>query len=381
MEISSIIKYEGNNDVFIWKHPKEDFNTTTQLIVHESQEAILFRNGQALDLFGPGRHTLETENIPLLKKYFNVATNGKTPFHCEIYYINKIHTMDILWGTRNHIPINDVKYNVILPIGANGQFGVRITDSRKCLLKLVGTVKEFSKRNLTQYFRGLLLSRIKDYITSEMVEHNLSFLEIHTHLIEISTSIEKQLKDKFDEYGFELLSFYINSIIVAENDRSFTKLKEALAKKAEMDLLGYSYNQERTFDVLDKAADNEGTSSTIMGTGLGLGMGLNIGNTVGGAMGNAVNKTFTDNQTPPKKLCEKCKAELPHGAKFCMQCGTKIIVNDPSKVTCPECGKQTAKGKFCLHCGSKIIKTCSKCGKDLIAGAKFCLECGEKIND
>lgn len=381
MEITSVIKYEGNNDVFIWKHPKEDFNTTTQLIVHESQEAILFRDGQALDLFGPGRHTLETENIPLLKKYFNVATNGKTPFHCEIYYINKIHTMDILWGTRNHIPIKDVKYNVILPIGANGQFGVHVTDSRKCLLKLVGTVKEFNKRNLTQYFRGLLLSRIKDFITSEMIEYNLSFLEIHTHLMEISSSIENQLKDKFDEYGFELINFYINSIIVAENDSSFKKLKEALAKRAEMDLLGYNYNQERTFDVLDKAAVNEGTSSNIMGTGMGLGMGLNIGNTVGGAMGNAVNTTFSSNQMKQKNICTKCKAELPPGANYCMQCGTKVLKIDSSSVICPKCGRQTTKGKFCLHCGTKLVKVCKKCGKELENGAKFCLECGEKVND
>ena len=87
--IVEIIKYEGDNTTFVWKSPVEDFNTGSQLIVHESQEAIFFMNGQALDLFGPGRHTLSTQNIPLLGKLLNLPTGGKTPFHCEVYFINK----------------------------------------------------------------------------------------------------------------------------------------------------------------------------------------------------------------------------------------------------------------------------------------------------
>lgn len=87
---TDILKYEGDNSTFIWKHPCEDFNSLTQLIVHESQEAIFFMNGQALDLFGPGRYTLETQNIPLIGKALNRATDDISPFHCEVYFINTI---------------------------------------------------------------------------------------------------------------------------------------------------------------------------------------------------------------------------------------------------------------------------------------------------
>lgn len=80
-QIAQIIKYEGDNSTFVWKHPDEDFNSLTQLIVHESQEAVFFMNGQALDLFGPGRYTLETQNIPKLGKLLNRATGDQTPFH------------------------------------------------------------------------------------------------------------------------------------------------------------------------------------------------------------------------------------------------------------------------------------------------------------
>ena len=87
--IADVIKYEGDNSTFVWKHPCEDFNLGSQLIVHESQEAVFMLNGQALDLFGPGRYTLETQNIPLIGKALKSATGGISPFHCEVYFINK----------------------------------------------------------------------------------------------------------------------------------------------------------------------------------------------------------------------------------------------------------------------------------------------------
>lgn len=98
--VAELIKYEGDNSTFIWKHPCEDFNSLTQLIVHESQEAIFMMNGQALDLFGPGRYTLETQNIPKIGGALKRLTIGtETPFHCEVYFINKTVQMAIKWGT------------------------------------------------------------------------------------------------------------------------------------------------------------------------------------------------------------------------------------------------------------------------------------------
>jgi len=88
-KIADVIKYEGDNTTFIWKHPNEDFNSLTQLIVHESQEAIFMMNGQALDLFGPGRYTLETQNIPKIGHFLKRITGDNSPFHCEVYFINK----------------------------------------------------------------------------------------------------------------------------------------------------------------------------------------------------------------------------------------------------------------------------------------------------
>ena len=129
-KLVDIIKYEGDNSTFIWKHPCEDFNLMSQLIVHENQEAIFFMNGQALDLFGPGRYTLETQNLPIIGKVLNLATGGETPFHCEVYFINKTEQMSIKWGTDSRVQYIEPTYGFPISIGASGEMSLRAADSR-----------------------------------------------------------------------------------------------------------------------------------------------------------------------------------------------------------------------------------------------------------
>ena len=140
MAIADIIKYEGDNSTFIWKHPSEDFNSLTQLIVHESQEAVFCMNGQALDLFGPGRYTLETQNIPQVGKFLSRATDDKTPFHCEVYFINKTVQMGLKWGTDSKVRYIEQESGIPLELGASGDLNLQVSNSRKLLVKLVGTM-------------------------------------------------------------------------------------------------------------------------------------------------------------------------------------------------------------------------------------------------
>ncbi|MCR5060531.1 MAG: SPFH domain-containing protein [Saccharofermentans sp.] len=171
--ITDIIKYEGDNSTFIWKHPKEDFNTLTQLIVHESQEAIFMMNGEALDLFGPGRHTLETQNIPKLGKYIKATTQDMTPFHCEVYFINKAVQMGIKWGTDSKVRYIDPDSGLPLELGASGEMNLQVADSRKLLLKLVGTMKGIAwedqsggfTKSLQNSFRPLISTAVKSNLT------------------------------------------------------------------------------------------------------------------------------------------------------------------------------------------------------------------------
>jgi membrane protease subunit (stomatin/prohibitin family) len=389
MKIFDVIKYEGPNDVFVWKFPGEDFNTLSQLIVHESQEAVFFKDGQALDLFGAGTYTLHTQNIPLIRRVVNLPFNGESPFHCEVYFINKVVSMDVMWGTSSPIPIQDAVYKIILPVRTNGQFAVKVVDSKKLLLKLVGTIDKFDQNTLKKYFKGILLTNIKDYIAKQFAQNQISFLEIHSHLKEISYGIQNDLADEFVQYGIELVNFNVNEITPPEDDPSYIQLKNALAKKAEMSVMGYDYQQERAFNLLDKAAANEGGAANIMGAGMGLGMGVNLGtvfgNTMGGAMANVQPNmqpvTQVQSNSAQKEIkCTVCGASMPENSKFCRECGAKVEPPQQEGMKiCPKCGANVPEGKFCLECGAKLEAVCSKCGAKLIDGAKFCLECGNKV--
>lgn len=320
-QICEILKYEGDNSTFIWKHPSEDFNSLTQLIVHESQEAIFFMNGQALDLFGPGRYTLETQNIPRIGKILNRATGDQTPFHCEVYFINKTEQMAIKWGTDSKVQYIDPRYGFPLSIGASGEMSLRAEDSRKLLLKLVGTERDLGQQKLVSLFRAFLMTRVKTYIAQVIKANAISIFEIDENLSAFSENIHKLLIPDFADYGVSLERFFVTNIVKPDGDRQYEKFKElhfrqyadiAEAKlRQQTDLIyaqteaqkvvidsqaqatkraqeGYTYAQERGFDVAEKIAENEAVGQfTNMGVGLGTMAG--VGGAVGGMVGGAVN--------------------------------------------------------------------------------------------
>lgn len=207
MAIVDVVKYDGKDDIYAWKYPSSELGNWTQLIVNESQEAVLFRGGQALDLFTAGRHTLSTENIPILNNLINLPFGGQSPFAAEVWYVNKKHSLNIKWGTRQPIQLKDPKYKIFVPVRSYGQFGIQIKDSRKFLIKLVGTLSTLDQKTLTEYFRGLMMTKIKDLISSYLVHKGISILEINAYISEISKHLKEKLKPIFDTYGIEVLNF------------------------------------------------------------------------------------------------------------------------------------------------------------------------------
>lgn len=319
--IASLIKYEGDNSTFIWKHPEEDFNSLTQLVVHESQEAIFFMNGQALDLFGPGRYTLETQNIPKIGKVLNRTVGDDTPFHCEVYFINKTEQMSIKWGTDSKVTYIDPTYGFPLSIGASGEMSLRIDDSRNLLIKLVGTENVLGQEKLVAFFRAFLMTRVKTYMAQYMKNNAISIFEIDEHLTEFSEALHKQLIPDFNGYGLSLERFFVTQVVKPDGDSQYEKFKElhfrkyadvaeakirqqaelvyaeTEAQKVVIDSKaqaqkrvqeGYTYAEERGFDVAQDVAQNEAVGQfTNMGVGLGTMAG--VGGAVGGVVGKAVN--------------------------------------------------------------------------------------------
>lgn len=407
MQIAEIIKYEGDNSTFVWQHPCEDFNCLTQLIVHESQEAIFFMNGQALDLFGAGRYTLETQNIPKLGKILNRTTGDESPFHCEVYFINKTVQMAIRWGTDSKVQFVEPTYGFPISIGASGEMALKAEDSRKLLLKLVGTECQLTQSTLTNYFRAFLMTKVKSYLARLIKTEKIDIFEIDEKLQFISESLLNLLRPDFEDYGIFLEKFLVTTIVKPDGDAQYEKFKslhfrqyadiaeaklrqrvgiideetkarqtiiesQAIATKRAQE--GYTYQQERGFDVAEGFSHNE-SAGQFTNMGVGLGMMTGVGGTMAGVVGSSMNAALSDTSNGQTK-CAKCGSTLPYNAKFCLECGEKVVKTD--RVICPECGKTVEKGKFCPVCGYKFITVCPKCGAET-KGGKFCLECGTKL--
>ena len=389
MSIQQVIKYEGDNSTFVWKHPVEDFNTTSQLIVHETQEAIFFLNGQPMDLFGAGKYTLETQNIPLLRHIINIPTGGVPAFHCEVYFINKTEQMAIPWGTDSKVQYIEPIYGFPISIGAGGEMSLKVIDSKRLLVKLVGTEKVLNRDTISTYFRAFLMTRVKTYMAQVIKENKICIFEIDEHLIEFSNALKERLVRDFADYGIGLERFFVTRVIKSDGDAQYEKFKElyfrqyadiAEAKlKQQVDVIGqqtesqriiieaqglaqkrniegYTYQQERGYDVAEKMASNEGVGN-FSNMGIGLGMMAGVGEVVGQTMGAVFEDAFSGTKTV--STTTEQNAEV----LFCEECGTQIL---PDSLFCDKCG----------HSLSTICK-CSKCGYVFVRPGKFCPKCGK----
>ena len=384
MAIAEVIKYEGDNSTFVWKHPAEDFNTNSQLIVHESQEAIFFINGQPMDLFGSGRYTLETQNLPLLNKIINIPTGGVSAFHCEVYFINKVDQMAITWGTDSKVQYMEPTYGFPIYIGAGGEMSLRVRDSKQLLIRLVGTEPDLSRDKLVSYFRAFLMARVKTYMAQVLKVEKISIFEIDEHLLEFSEELKKRLEGDFSDYGISLERFFVTRIVKPDGDPQFENFKtlhyrqyadiaeakirqqvgvidqqtesqktviEAQGIAQKRNIEGYTYQQERGFDVAEKIAANEGAGN-FSSAGIGLGMMAGVGGSVGNAVGTAFSGALNGIQQNSTDLfCEECGAKILPGAEFCDECGHSLNKDGD---TCLKCGYVFERpGKFCPKCGTK----------------------------
>lgn len=410
-QLAQVLKYEGDNNTFVWKHPIEDFNVGTQLIVHEAQEALFFLNGQALDLFGPGRHTLETQNLPLVGKLLNRPTGDSSPFHCEIYFINKVEQMAIKWGTDSKVEYMEPTYQFPIQIGASGEMSLRAENSRQLLIKLVGTEHGLSQKSLVEQFRSFLMTKIKTYLAQIIRQQKINIFEIDEWLTVMSQELHGRLTPDFREYGVSLEHFFVTTVVKPEEDRSYQKFKElhfrqyadiaeaklrqqvgvidqqtqtqrmiiesqGLATKRTQE--GYTYQQERRFDVAEQMAANEAVGQ-MSNLGVGLGVMAGISPTVGNMVGGVVEHALVDEHAANSAVasaCSKCGEPLPAQAKFCPNCGEIAKVSIQKSVTCPACGEKTPSNPFCIFCGAPLEAICPKCGAKMPPQGKFCPECG-----
>lgn len=222
--LASIIKYEGDSDTLVWKHPIEDFNFGSQLIVHETQEAVFFRDGQALDLFGAGRYTLETQQLPMLEKTYHLPTDTEGTFHSEVYYFNLVHQMAIKWGTPEKVNFIEPLTGAPISLGARGVLNFRIADSRKLLMKLVGTNGKLTRQDLIEdgeghiknYFRSVIQLTVSTNLANIITSEKLDILQLDQQKMRLSASMLSALQSSFEDYGIVITEFLVMGIMLPQ---------------------------------------------------------------------------------------------------------------------------------------------------------------------
>ncbi len=368
MAVANVISQRMSHDQLVVRHDIEDFNAKSRLIVDASQEAIFYKNGQALDLFGAGDHPLNSENVPFIKKILG-ALFGKTPFPCHVYFINKISVLDMRWGTSSPIMVRDPQEDILVGVRSNGQSGVRVVDSRKFVEKIVGTIQEYTTDAIEDAIYGKMQMMIKECIATAITQRGIGILEITGHLSELADIALEKINQRVKSLGIELSDFSINTVTARDEDlEELTRISRESKERRTIirdtafkyDTLNTSYQQERQYDVLESAAKNEGAAGGFINMGVGFGVGAGMAKQVGN-MTNVMQSAPMD--TPPNggtptggaatRKCSSCGNDIPASSKFCPHCGQQQA---PQQRFCPECGNPCGgESKFCPNCGTKLV--------------------------
>lgn len=419
---------QGDEVVYAYKYPQDNLSTYTQLVVNESQVALLFSKGQLLGKFGPGKHTLNTENLPILRSLYGFPFGGKNPFTAQVWFVNLIETFNIPWSLFN-LPIHDPDFQTTLPLFIEGQYGLKIIDPEKFLIKVVGTRNIFSQSDMTSQFTGEFTSRAKTAVAQFMIQNRIGYKQISAFLDPISRALQEQLNQFWADLGVQLTKFYVSNIDIDTTSPEGRKAKEAIASQISMSITGHTWQQEQMFGTANSAISQMGNMGMGGGEGSLLGglMAINMMNNMGGGMGGAamMNAQFDQPRFAPggnnagaampqeavgvnggavkmvycsscaKKFpsssafcphcgnkyrpCPNCGSDNPESARRCVSCGTALAGAAP---TCPHCHTQIPAGcSFCPGCGQPVVQDsniCSRCGSNIPAGAKFCPRCGNK---
>jgi membrane protease subunit (stomatin/prohibitin family) len=337
-----------------------------QLTVRESQAAVLFYQGKAYDAFGPGRHTLKTENLPILTKILSIPWGMTSPLRAEVVFVNLKIFPDLKWGTRDPVAFKDAQLGLVR-LRAFGVFNLRVVQPVLFINSMAGTMGSFSTSEIEDYINRVIVSRFNDL----MGEKLSSLLDLPGKYQELSGGLAEKLKADLGQFGIALNNLYIDSITPPAEVQQAIDDRSRLAV---FDDLG-SLTQMKAAMAMEKAAQSAGSA----GTGAGLAVGMALPTMFAGALRGA---GCVGASAPVEAVvCQDCSHTVPGDARFCPSCGHQILVHD----RCKSCGKNLPPGsQYCPKCGLAVAAApapliCPHCQAENLPKAAFCNHCGERI--
>ncbi len=345
--IFDVVEYfDETGSEFVHRIPETgsgDFRIGSQVIIRESQSAVFFRDGKALDVFGPGRHTITTANVPLLVGLVGKVFSGQTPFKAEVYFVNMREFIDQKWGTPEAISLRDSDLGMVR-LRAFGVYAMQISDPQLFVTKIVGTQGIYRTDQIDNYLRGQIVARLTDVLG----ESKVSFFDLPAMYDELAGIVKARLLDNFRALGIDLKSMFISSISPTE------ETAKAIDERAAMGAIGdmQKYLQFKAARAMGDAATAGGEAGSLTGAGVGLGAGVGIGAAMAGAISEAMRAgKEAPQQAAPTIACPNCNSPVPVGSKFCNNCGQQIA----QESKCPNCGADVPPGsKFCNNCGQNL---------------------------
>jgi excisionase family DNA binding protein len=258
-----------------------DFRLGSAVNVRESQAAVFYRDGKAMDVFKAGRHHITTANLPLLANLLRLATAGRDMFTAEVYFVNLVEFTDWKWGTPEPVTLRDQDFGIIR-LRAFGNYSVQVSDPQLFVTKVVGTGGVYQTNDIQNFLRGMIVARFADVLG----ESKVPALDLPAMQDELGAAVRAKLSDEFDAFGLVLKTFFLQNISMPE------EVQKAIDQRASMGAIGdmQKFTQYQAAQAMRDAAQQEGGGG-LAGAGLGLGAGAGLGAIMGQTLGQAMQGT------------------------------------------------------------------------------------------